>query len=596
MYVAIQDPSLDYAEPQWFPPPFGLPTTCRPLEEWKKTKHYKQIDPSWSITWCNQVLDDYTKTVKDWLELQLRKRQDSKSRASIYPANFSLAESKHTAEELEALQKAADEDEDSQAAAEALRVAKLQRELDGALLYFATYVLDDTLKQSLWAQNQIAASDGSGQTGLTWTKARAIITWGLKAEDPLGLLTRLLTERRPDRLTLYRWISTLMALRVRLEQNEVRLPESFYLKLIDRQMMSNERRLVASWLSETGEDKTLMATWYKIANQHDDTTVCPTFRVSAIKRELKSIPERPTRVSQPKAEKPEKAGEDIFPGNGKRNKNKKNKRDKRKSETPKPEEPNEHKKPELRRSTRNKTQKSCYRCGGKDHEGPYDSKCPRHDPNWAKRNNKKGGKTRETFTVEEAVPPPTSNVSTIQEVGRDYVLVDFNSDSPHPVHTLQCGAFWRAKAGHSDWNVDGYKKYKTHLIQNRDDCAFATECCGTHYEKSQAKNNSISTPENDFECWMMGNRTTNTRTRSICRAKVDVEDRYGKTRTVTVALDTGSTTDVCLRQLATKVTDPSILVTRACGGETRLGPMVSVKILKRNKNPVYLTKVRVGQA
>ena len=158
-----------YAKPQWFPPPFGLPTTCRPLEEWKKAKHYKQIDPSWSITWCNQVLDDYTKTVKDWLELQLRKRQDLKSRASIYPANFSLAESKHTAEELEALQKAADEDEDSQAAAEALRVAKLQRELDGALLYFATYVLDDTLKQSLWAQNQIAASDGSGQTGLTWT-------------------------------------------------------------------------------------------------------------------------------------------------------------------------------------------------------------------------------------------------------------------------------------------------------------------------------------------------------------------------------------------------------------------------------------------
>ena len=73
MFVAIDDPSVDNAGSKWFPPPFGFPTTCKPLEEWKKTTHYKRITSKWSITWTNQLLDDYTRTVKDWLESEARK-------------------------------------------------------------------------------------------------------------------------------------------------------------------------------------------------------------------------------------------------------------------------------------------------------------------------------------------------------------------------------------------------------------------------------------------------------------------------------------------------------------------------------------------
>ena len=72
MFVAIEDPSLDNAGSTWFPPPFGFPTTCKPLEDWKKTNHYKRITSKWSITWTNQLLDDYTRTVKDWLEVEFR--------------------------------------------------------------------------------------------------------------------------------------------------------------------------------------------------------------------------------------------------------------------------------------------------------------------------------------------------------------------------------------------------------------------------------------------------------------------------------------------------------------------------------------------
>ena len=45
---------------------------------------------------------------------------------------------------------------------------------------------------------------------------------------------------------------------------EVKLPESFYLKLTNRQMMSSEHRLMESWTSTLDEDqRTTMSGWYK---------------------------------------------------------------------------------------------------------------------------------------------------------------------------------------------------------------------------------------------------------------------------------------------------------------------------------------------
>ena len=90
MFVAIEDPSLDNAGATWFPPPFGFPTTCKPMEDWKKTSHYKRVTSKWSITWTNQLLDDYTRTIKDWLEKEFRKRSRTKISVSIFPADFTL--------------------------------------------------------------------------------------------------------------------------------------------------------------------------------------------------------------------------------------------------------------------------------------------------------------------------------------------------------------------------------------------------------------------------------------------------------------------------------------------------------------------------
>ena len=83
--MAIQDPSIDDAGATWFPPPFGFPTTCKPLEEWKKTTYYKQIKSKWSITWTNKFLDDYTRTVKEWLGAEVLKRRESKSSLYLSP-------------------------------------------------------------------------------------------------------------------------------------------------------------------------------------------------------------------------------------------------------------------------------------------------------------------------------------------------------------------------------------------------------------------------------------------------------------------------------------------------------------------------------
>src|SRR6056300_2095738 len=140
MFVAIEDPSLDNAGATWFPPPFGFPTTCKPIEDWKKTTHYKRITSKWSITWTNQLLDDYTRTIKDWLEMEFRKRSRTKISVSIFPADFTLeGASSDPAKISELKEKVAQTEDDEQKAAETkLHVATLQRDLTAALLYFST--------------------------------------------------------------------------------------------------------------------------------------------------------------------------------------------------------------------------------------------------------------------------------------------------------------------------------------------------------------------------------------------------------------------------------------------------------------------------
>ena len=76
MYAAINDPTIDHADASWFPPPFRFPTTCKPLEEWRRSTHFKQIQSKWSLTWTNRLLDDYTRTVKDWLGKEVRKQKE----------------------------------------------------------------------------------------------------------------------------------------------------------------------------------------------------------------------------------------------------------------------------------------------------------------------------------------------------------------------------------------------------------------------------------------------------------------------------------------------------------------------------------------
>ena len=68
MFVAIEDPTADYTDSKWFRPPFGFATQCKPLEDWKRTTFYKQITTTWSESVANQVLDDYTRTVQEWLD------------------------------------------------------------------------------------------------------------------------------------------------------------------------------------------------------------------------------------------------------------------------------------------------------------------------------------------------------------------------------------------------------------------------------------------------------------------------------------------------------------------------------------------------
>lgn len=593
MFVAIEDPSVDYAGSCWFPPPFGFPTTCKPLEDWKKTTHYKRITSKWSITWTNQLLDDYTRTVKDWLEVEVRKRKESKTRSSIYPPTFTLDGANYTTEVLAALEKKVEAGADD--SEEPLRLARLQRNLTAALLYFSTYVLDEEMKQSLWAQNYIVAADESHKHDtLSWAEARTTITWGLKAEDPLALLTELLTERRSDRMNLYRWISVLRSLRVRLEKLSVTLPESFYLKLVDRQMMSNERRLMDSWLTAQDEsERKKLTTWYTTARKHDDPTACPTFRVSSVRHQLKLIPERPTKSHRTNDEKSGKGEEEVFPKSNKNKKNKKNKNNKNKPEVSKEETP-EKKSSEPRRSTRNTSQKSCYRCGGKDHKGPWESKCPHHlsSEEYAK---KKAGKKHTTFTVEEAEPP---EVTLVEE--SSFVLADFSGPKPYPVHDITCGQFWRAKAGQSDWDVSKYNKYKAHLILNRNDCTLDHKCCGRSLKplKPDSKANTTreatgneAEEESDVETWMVNSRSS---IEPICKAKVQAIDHKGVLRTITVALDSGSNRDICLKPLATRIIDRSSSSTRVCGGDTKLGPLVTVKLVKPGQSTLELTEVRVG--
>ena len=119
MFVAIRDPSIDDADATWLPPPFGFPTTCKPLEEWKKSTYYKQIKSKWSITWTNKFLDDYTRTVMEWLGKEVRKQKESKSTAAIYPADFTLDGADYSDAKLTALEAVAG---DSAENAEALRV------------------------------------------------------------------------------------------------------------------------------------------------------------------------------------------------------------------------------------------------------------------------------------------------------------------------------------------------------------------------------------------------------------------------------------------------------------------------------------------
>ena len=574
MFVAIEDPTADYTDSKWFRPPFGFATQCKPLEDWKRTTFYKQITTTWSESVANQVLDDYTRTVQEWLDSQVRKKQGRRSIESIFPPNFKLSDDGQDAQELKSLTDAKSEDEDT---LEKLRVATLKRDLTAALLYFATYILDPALQRSLWAQYHISQSEND-QGVFTWKNARDVITWGLKAEDPLVLLTKLLTVRRDDRMTLYRWIAHLRSLRVRLEKVEVTLPESFYLKLTNRQMMSSEHRLMESWTSTLDEDqRETMSGWYKAAQTNFDVATTPVFRIHSIKQELAKIPEilsKSDRTHKGQTRTP-KAGDDGVP-TLKHNKSKGNKKS---HEDPKSNKQADSKQesPTLRRSGRKTTQKGCYRCGGSDHKGPKDPQCPHHIPReqWLKK--KREGKKRETFVLEEVNPPPSEEVGHVEE--QSFVLADFAQSSPFPIHHMQCHRFWMAKAGHTDWDVSGFKKCKWDMVQNRSDCNFNQDCCGSkfppraHRAQEKMANDSTGYSDDCYETWMIKAPSTPPQRRpDICKAKLDILDSQEKIRTITVALDTGANRDLCLSKVLYQVTDRSTSQSRVCGGLTRSDP------------------------
>ena len=229
-----------------FPSPFPYPATCKPLEEWKKSVHYKVIDADIPRSWAHKILDEYTMVIREWLRSHHAKERLSHPAAfdqeidTFRPADTKLLEAKlavstatpttalheektvKDAEAIAALTKAKDD----------LIQLDIAIKLSKALAYFLHFIVSQaTLDRTRRAAVLRHLADGSLST---WKELKESVMWEHREESKLKALAIMLNQVRKE--PLHEWVTIMVVHKAEFEKANISFPALEWVNLVTRQM------------------------------------------------------------------------------------------------------------------------------------------------------------------------------------------------------------------------------------------------------------------------------------------------------------------------------------------------------------------------
>ena len=226
MFVALEDFKTSTPENnKIFPSPFAYPASCKALAEWKKSTQYKVIDVNVPRDWAMEMLDDFSKTVREWLRASFPKLRVSHPAAfdaditEFRPDDDKLIEAKQKVSELalsvselsEALAESAEEKgAENQGETKLLMKAKdelilleVATKLSKSMAYFLHYVVSKKVMDRV--RRQATLRNLSSGALSTWSELVNSVIWEHREVSNLPKVARMLTQVRKEQL--HEWVT-----------------------------------------------------------------------------------------------------------------------------------------------------------------------------------------------------------------------------------------------------------------------------------------------------------------------------------------------------------------------------------------------------
>jgi len=249
----------------WFVPPFAVPETCKPIENWKTSSQYRVITDKFGKLDCQHFFEDYEAIIRNWVRRKVlglgTKSVESIAETQVFDNTFVLESASGP------LQVGCLNDKDNE-------THTLRKYLRKALLYFLKEIVSENILLRL---KRLRQEHGDS---CQWSQAKSRILWGMVDDRTPVLLEQLVKLKRTDREGLLVWIQEIQSIKAELTIAGSSLSEDGWVAFARRGMSTAERVLFLETTPVGGveEMKTVTLKDVETAILARDPSSLPVFR------------------------------------------------------------------------------------------------------------------------------------------------------------------------------------------------------------------------------------------------------------------------------------------------------------------------------